>query len=83
MEKVDAWIAVDVDHVADCLSGTLSDLRGLKNWTGYDSTGLKITDMGLLQDEEDAGLDLGAGDGADVEGGMRAGWMKRKGALEY
>ena len=34
-----------------------------------DSSCLKITDMGLLQDEEDADLDLGeAGDGADDGG---------------
>lgn len=69
MGKVDAWIAVDVDHVADGLSGTLADLRGVENWTGSDSSCLKITDMGLLQDEEDADLDLGeAGDGADDGG---------------
>ena len=70
MGKVDAWIAVDVDHVADGLSDTLADLCGVDSWTGSDSTCLKITDMGFYRTKKTPTLTSGGGggDGAD-EGG--------------
>ena len=64
-KEMDKWIAVDKDHVDGGLTGTITDLHGVGNWTTSGADCLDITDMECPRDPEpvDAtALQVGPGD---------------------
>lgn len=64
-KEMNKWIAVDKDHVDGGLTGTITDLHGVGNWTTSGADCLDITDMECPRDPEpvDAtALQVGPGD---------------------
>ena len=64
-KEMNKWIAVDKDHVEGGLTGTITDLHGVGNWTTPGADCLDITDMECPRDPEpvDAtALQAGPGD---------------------
>ena len=68
--ETNKWIAHDVVHVAGGLTGTITNLHGVENWTSTEADCLNIGDMEV--DPDPAPLDatvlqIGAGDEEEAE----------------
>jgi hypothetical protein len=50
--ETNRWIAVDKDHIDGGLTGTITDLHGVENWTTSVADCLDITDMECSPDPE-------------------------------